>query len=168
MYTLKSEAILNRGFRGVRFQNSLCTSYLFSESYTSMFISTFQQDELLIKRANIFTIYTHLPLKDGNWLSCRYANEEVWFRNPSKRMSANRLWSLLSFVLVYLQIECKKSTRQLPSTLAYNSLQYQDQSLSIFSFALYYMLQRKLKPFPGFQKDRILIGAYMIKRYIRY
>ena len=65
-------------------------------------------------------------------------------------MSANRLWSLLSFILVYLQIECKKSTRQLPSTIAYNSLQYQDQSLSIFSFALYYMLQRQLKPFPGF------------------
>ena len=103
-----------------------------------------------MKRANIFTIYTHLPLKDGNWLSCRYANEEVWFRKPSKRMSANRLWSLLSFILVYLQIECKKSTRQLPSTIAYNSLQYQDQSLSIFSFALYYMLQRQLKPFPGF------------------
>lgn len=54
-------------------------------------------------------------------------------------MSANRLWSLLSFILVYQQIECKKSTRQLPSTIAYNSPQYQDQSLSIFYFALYYM-----------------------------
>lgn len=158
MYTLKSEAILKQRLQG----GSILEFFVhFISLFRVVHICVYQyilarrkQDELLIKGANIFTIYTHLPLKDGNWLSCRYANEQVWFRNPSTRMSANRLWSLLSFILVYLQIECKKSTRQLPSTIAYNSPQYQDQSLSIFYFALYYMLQRKLKPFPVYILER--------------